>query len=567
MGRHYANARSSFLILVLCMPLASVVGQSSIPNPILNVQDSAGDGAAQPLVQVQGGSTASTLGVVVTSQATGAVYTGNIFTTISGITGTGFGGLSLAQLGTSTTTGVSSPFLSLCAQQVFSSTPTPECWSFQVLGGASPNTQDILQLSHTSPQTNLTLQVPNALNFAAGDSAHGGQLTISGVPTISNPDLSKYPITIVGGFTGDNLSSTANAAVLQLFPGFLNNPSPNMAATALEGALQIGMAVKGYSSSNANLLACYTSAQMAAPCTGVASPLLGVYLGTFAGCPSNCSTGGSSPVITPPGRATVTSSSAGKWNAGTPVCRDPSTSHVGLALVESLTSIVPCPIGQAVGVAVGDGGSQTTHLVDLDFSDQVVGSHGASTQVQLSDGTGAVGNFAKFDASGNVTDSGVSATANQILNIQGNLSAVTGSSTLQDVFTYALPANTFTASAQEIDISWCTVHSGANAIFWQMTIGSIAHTLTPAGGSTGTANTCGTTKIATFGTFVATSAPTLIWTEAKSNFGNVWGGSQVQTTQTINATGTLQLHLQFSIVSGSTDTATPLVWVVRRVGF
>lgn len=100
---------------------------------------------------------------------------------------------------------------------------------------------------------------------------------------------------------------------------------------------------------------------------------------------------------------------------------------------------------------------------------------------------------------------------------------------------------------------------------WQMTIGSINHNLSGASGSAGVTPTCGTTRIATFGTFVAPTAPVLIWTEAKSNFSTGWGGSVVQTTQTVDATSTIQLHLQFKVASP--DAATPEVWVVRKVGF
>lgn len=139
-GRGHTNFRPCVLILVLTLTCASAFGQSAITTPILNVQDSANDTAALPLVQVQGGSTSSTLGTVITSQAKSTVYSGNIFTTLAGIPnviGSGYGGLSLAQLGalSDNSAGVSSPFLSLCAQQIVSGATTPACWSFQVQGG------------------------------------------------------------------------------------------------------------------------------------------------------------------------------------------------------------------------------------------------------------------------------------------------------------------------------------------------------------------------------------------------------------------------------------------------
>ena len=555
---------SSFLILVVTLTSATAIAQIAIPNPLLVLQDADGDTATLPLLGVYGGAHSSTLGVEIKGQTTtGAPGTAPSLSFIN----PGFGGLSLVQLGT-TSTGVSSPFLSLCAQQEISSVLTPECWSFQVSGGNGNNVPDLFALTRTSNQPNVTFQLPYAINLVAGIPTTGGQMTI-GAPPSSVADLSKIPITLVGGFTS-SISASAIAAPLQLFPGFLKATPPT--AGAQEGALQIGMAVFGAPTlANQYLLACYSATQTASPCAGATAPLLGVYLVSFAGCPANCGTGGSSAIIAPPSRATVMSnsgSSANAWPAGTPVCRDPNTAEPGLTVIEDPTGMppqpIPCPIGQAVGVAVGDTSAASMHVVDLDFSDQGVGSHGNSTIAQLSDGTGGSGNLAKFDSSGNVTDSGVLATANQILNVQGNLSIIMGNGTLRDLFTYTLPANTFASSGQEVDIAWCAVHSGSSSVSWQMTIGSIAHNLSGTG-STGITPTCGTTRIATFGTFVATSAPVLIWTEAKGNFGIGWGGSVVQTNQTINTTASIQLHLQFNV--GLSDGATPQVWVVRKVGF
>ena len=287
MKMNHLGIRGSFLGLVLTLSLAAAFGQ--IPNPVLNVQDSPSDTAVQPLVLVQGGSTSSTLGVEVASQSTGTTN-GNPLTTLGGIMQTGFGGLSLVQLGSSTSTGQGSPFFSMCAQQLISGSTTPQCWSWQVLGSG---TVDILNVTRTNTIGNFTLQVPSGLNFAAL-----GQLTIGSVPS-STTSLLSLPVTVVGGFTKSS-AATAAAGPLQLFPGFLNYTSP--ASGSVEGALQIGMAVMGTPTmSNEFLLACYTTtAQLAAPCSTVTSPLLGVYLTTFADCPgTNCGTGGSSAVITP----------------------------------------------------------------------------------------------------------------------------------------------------------------------------------------------------------------------------------------------------------------------------
>lgn len=416
--------------------------------PFLNVIDSSGDGTAQPLALVTGGAGSSTQGIQVTSKTSG---TGGSLPSTS-LQPTGQGGITLLQTGAAasgSTGGQNSPMLSLCAQQWTTNPPpgsgsgsNPQCWNLQVLGGGNSNgnanPQDIIQLTRTTVNTtnNTTFLVPTALNFASGSidtsgTNHGGQMTIGALPS-GDADLSSAYITLVGGFTS-NTGSNAKANPLQLFPGWLS--SPNAASSAYEGALQIGMIVKGAgSTSNYGQLACYTSAETATTCGSVTAPLLGVY--SPLGCQppfTTCSTGSSAAVVAPPGRASVASKSGDYWPAGTEVCRDPANPSYGIKAASA------CPLGQALGAASGDDTtlacypSCTTHSVDLNFSDQGVGSHGSTTQVQLSDGTGAAGNFAKFDSAGNVTDSGVSATANQILNIQGNLTAVSGNGSLQDL--------------------------------------------------------------------------------------------------------------------------------------
>lgn len=151
------------------------------------------------MLKVQGGTTSSTLGVEVTSQSVSTQPASGNLPPLGTFMGTGFGGLSLVQTGgyqTSGAVGQASPMLSMCAQQFLSSTSTGyECWNWQVLGSGS---SDILNLSlkKLSSTTNITLQVPPALNIAAGDSTTGlpGQLTISSVPT-GTTNLSQIPIT------------------------------------------------------------------------------------------------------------------------------------------------------------------------------------------------------------------------------------------------------------------------------------------------------------------------------------------------------------------------------------
>lgn len=334
--------------------------------------------------------------------------------------GIGYGGLSLVQQGVATSAaGQSSPFLSLCAQQFTGLTvPTeqtnPACWSLQVLGNSGTNPQDILALTRYNPTTqsnNITFMVPSALNIAAGfingSGNHSGQLTIGALPS-GDTDISADYVTVVGGFTTDSTMG-AKANPLQLFPGWLSNPSTN--AGALEGQLQIGMTVKGMGGSGTNnLLACYTSAQTAVPCgtPGVPStaPLLGVYSPLGCNAISGlCSTGGSAAVVAPPSRAVVAQASPTgvAWTAGAPVCRDPTSGNGSYAIA---STAVACPIGQAVGVAVGDSGTPTVHLVDLDFAPQGTTVSGNTTTYATAASiltTVLAGTVTCADGAGNIT--------------------------------------------------------------------------------------------------------------------------------------------------------------------
>ncbi len=334
-----------------------------------------------PLLVLQGGQQANSYGIEVTGQSTMA--TGGALTLSTIFPGPGVGGLALVQTGQ--TTGslvVGSPIFAMCGQQ-FTTNPspppadisTPACWNWQVKGSAGPNAQDVLLLSRVTSNTttNLTLQVPAALNIAAGDSTNGGQLTVGSVPS-SALNLSASPVTIIGGFTRNTTSMQFPVAGnLQLFPGFLNPTLPtlpNADARALEGFLQIGMAVKG--NGTQGLLACYSATSQTAEACGatnstIQSPLLGVFL-DFAGG----STMGSNAVTTPPGRALVKSLGGATWPAGAEICRDPA--HLSEAIAAPSGA---CPLGQSVGVAIGDSSTNcpcTSHYVDLDFSDQGVGS-------------------------------------------------------------------------------------------------------------------------------------------------------------------------------------------------
>jgi hypothetical protein len=408
--------------VILCRGLlafffaASVAACGQTPSPpFLNVLDLSADGSSNPLLLVQGGEAASTQGIEVTSQSLSTATGGGIMTPQP----TGFGGITLLQTSAATATAVQgSPMFSICGQQLTGSgagTSTAACWNWQVTGAAGLNGEDILSLTRTNPSstTNTTLLGPSALNistgFINGTGNHSGQLTIGALPS-GDTDLSADLITVVGGFTTSN-NTAAKGNALQLFPGWLSNPNTN--AGALEGPLQIGMVVKGTGSSTTNsLLACYTSAQTAMPCgtAGVAltAPLLGVY--SPLGCDvktGTCSTGGSAAVVAPPSRAQVAqfSSTATTWSAGTPVCRDPASGHGSYALA---SATVACPIGQAVGVAVGDSGPLTVHSVDLDFAPQGTTSSGGSTTYATAAASltmAPAGTVACSDGSGNITTS------------------------------------------------------------------------------------------------------------------------------------------------------------------
>lgn len=417
MAKRSFKFHHSFLILVLTLACASATAQTPIPSPLLVLQDADGDSASLPLLLVQGGGASSTQGIKVTGQFN--MPDGGAITTFQP---TGFGGITLLQTSKATSGAVQgSPIFSICGQQLTgtgSGNSTPACWNLQVTGTGGLNMQDILLLSRTTANStnNITLQVPDALNIApvnfTGTTPHSGQLTIASYPS-ADTDISGKYVTVVGGFTtsGDSL---AKANPLQLFPGWLQ--SPNSASSALEGALQIGTMVKAGTGSTNYQLACYSSAQTAQPCGSLTNPLTAPLLGVYSplGCPptGSCSTGGSAAIVAPPSRAFVAQSgtTSTTWTAGTPVCRDTSSTLNGSYAAASTTG--SCPIGQAVGVAVGDATSTLTmHLVDLDFAPQGTTSSGSGTTyatAAASLATAPSGNLLASDGSGNVGSSGVS---------------------------------------------------------------------------------------------------------------------------------------------------------------
>lgn len=344
-----------------CMPASAQTGTP----PLLNILDFSGDSTAQPLVLVTGAQPSSTLGIEVTSQS---VTPAGTAPSLSGIMGSGFGGLSLVQLGGATSsTGQGSPFFSICGQQYGTAGvggQGPDCWSWQVLGGAGSDPTDVLQLIRTTTTNktfNVTVLFPPSINLATASNPSpinsAGQMTVGPAP-YSGPNAN-VPSTFTGAGTSDT-TSAAVAGPITVEPGQLLATSPD--AAALEGALQILQSYRGSNGTmcaNCGRLACPSgTAQSVVLCTttGQAENWVGVY---------NSIVGQVGGTITPLryGRVAVKSSSAvTPWTNGDFVCKDDTT-----ASYSEDNSNTPCPIGESIGIAVGDptGTNLSMHLVDL----------------------------------------------------------------------------------------------------------------------------------------------------------------------------------------------------------
>ncbi len=342
---------------------------NNITGPFLTLQDVSGDTGTLPLQELVGGLNAASLGLEITSTAGTA---GTALPPLSTIMGQGYGGLSLVQLGlASSTAGVSSPVLTMCAQQygtAGSGGAGTDCWSWQVQGGAGTGTgsgpPDILALTRstsTNGTSNITVLFPPSINLATAPNPSGlaGQITVGPQPIIG-PNAN-VPSTLTGASTS-NSSASSVAGPVTVEPGQLTNASP--AAGAVEGALQIlqsYLGSNGTSNVNVGRLACPSgTAQSVVPCTvaGQAENWVGVY-NTIPG------QAGTTATVTPLryGRVVVASSSAvSPWTNGDFVCKDDAS-----ASYSRDNSATPCSSGESIGIAVGDpgSGSTSTHLVDL----------------------------------------------------------------------------------------------------------------------------------------------------------------------------------------------------------
>jgi hypothetical protein len=265
-----------------------------------------------------------------------------------------------------------SPYWRMCSQSVLSSgANTPLCWMAQVLGGSAPtgtNPASTLEwtMSGLPANSNFTMLWPAAVNLAAH-----GQITVGPMPT---PAANAY---VPSTFTGQDTTSTSAltaAGPITVEPGQLTGSA--VMAGATEGPLQVLQAYLGTNNSgnNIGLLACPSgTAQNVIPCgtTGQAENWVGVY----NSIPNqNGINGSTSPSVTPLryGRVLINSQAMNQqvqWTSGDFVCKDDSSMGAGYAIDNSIANShvnTPCPIGESVGVAVGDPAMTTTpHLVDL----------------------------------------------------------------------------------------------------------------------------------------------------------------------------------------------------------
>ncbi|HEY6271195.1 MAG TPA: hypothetical protein VIX19_04270 [Terriglobales bacterium] len=425
-------------------------GPGFAPPPLTSCTCNEFDGTTNPLLTVtdtnSGDTTAAYLTVIESSLGTDkntpleiinqATSSGGAVLPSSPVVPAGFGGIDLVQnTAAASLTSESSPALQFMAQVYTGSASIPDVWYFQNQPASGKNNpQQLFALVHsaTNANNNLTFQVPAGVNIAAGTPTDASpQLTVGATPSTNQDDLHLVPVTVVGPSTSKS-DSTTKAGVTQIWPGFLLH-SPNSAATAQEGSLQIGIALKAGTTTTMGLLACYTAAQTASACTTTSQPMLGVFFSTNG-------SGDSVVALAPPSRAAITSDSAHgnvQFTAGNPVCRDPN--HQSEVIQKSGSS---CGIGQTVGVAVGDPSAGTSHVVDLNFSTQAATASGDQSLYVTGDSdltTGPSGATACMDGSGNMTTTGCGTISNTLLTLYC-IGTVTTGATL-----YMFPGATSTA--------------------------------------------------------------------------------------------------------------------------
>lgn len=280
----------------------------------------------------------------------------------------GMGGIDILQNAAATSgttvTNYPSPYFQMCAQQWLGSSPAtePGCWRLRVDAGSGANPPDVIEwtrptFSSTTNQThNITMLWPNQINLASA-----GQITVGPSPSMSASNST--PST----FTGQTNLSTATglgAGGITIEPGQLT--AGTGADASLEGSLQILQSYIQGSSTTIGKLACPSGTpQVAQDCavTGAAENWIGV----FNSIP------GQLALQVPPTGVTVTPQRYGRvpilnagsavyFNNGDFVCKDDANAGY---VVNSANA---CPVGESVGIAVGDPtilAAPNFHLVDL----------------------------------------------------------------------------------------------------------------------------------------------------------------------------------------------------------
>jgi hypothetical protein len=348
----------------------------TLPAPLEQLAEPSGTVGAQPLLLVAGAPPnaqnvpSPSLGIEVTSQA---------FTThgigpapnLPSIMGSGFGGLSLVQVeGATSSVGVNSPFLTMCAQQNGSAMgggSGAACWNWQVQGGNGSDGPDILKLTRTpttNATTNITVLFPAAINLATAPNAGmtlAGQITVGPMPvTFANANVQS---TFTGAATGSGASGAA-AGPVTVVPGQLTAAPPD--ASAVEGALQILQSYKTTGTTTAGLLACpTTTAQTASACSSVGQAEN--WVGVFNNIPGQLTNGSITAIPLRYGRVPISSvpGTNVQYKSGDFVCKDDLNAGYVIDNNPSGSANTPCPLGESIGIAVGDAGSGTSHLVDL----------------------------------------------------------------------------------------------------------------------------------------------------------------------------------------------------------
>jgi hypothetical protein len=120
---------------------------------------------------------------------------------------------------------------------------------------------------------------------------------------------------------------------------------------------------------------------------GTAVPVSATVLGT---------NGSNQPIVAPLASGKVWFGSAGNLPVAITISGDFTCTNAGVCTISAINGTTVPALAKVLGTNAGSQPIAAT-------------LHGNSTQVQLSDGTGASGNVAKFDANGNVVDGGVAA--------------------------------------------------------------------------------------------------------------------------------------------------------------